>query len=142
MIHWVYIVLSRVRSLISLVLNKKLDESRSYKPNSSVMRWERITKEEVEKRTFRERGNEDYRKYLIEEKAHCIMTIDEDESSDKELKKEERIKSEDEVNKEQVKKKTKVINVTIDTTQKKDQTSLLQIFSWNIMIDHLNLNTL
>ena len=38
MTHWVYVVLSRVRSLNSLVLNKKLDESRSYKTNSRVMR--------------------------------------------------------------------------------------------------------
>ena len=31
-------------------------------------------------KTFRQRGNKDYKKYLIEEKAHCIMTIDECES--------------------------------------------------------------
>ena len=50
MTHWVYVVLSRVTSLDALVLNEKLDESRSYKPNSRVMKWERTTKENVEKK--------------------------------------------------------------------------------------------
>ena len=62
--HWIYVVLSRVRTLNSLVLNEKLDESRSYNANQTVLKWERDMKENVERKTFRDRGPKDYELYL------------------------------------------------------------------------------
>ena len=38
--HWAYVVLSRVKTLNSLVLNAMLDENRHYKANGELMRWE------------------------------------------------------------------------------------------------------
>ena len=46
---------------------KKLDESFSYKANAKVLQWEKNTKETVKKNTFKDKGHEDYKKYLLEE---------------------------------------------------------------------------
>ena len=51
--HWIYVVLSRVRKLNSLILNEKLDEYRSYQANDELVRWERITKEAIFKKLSR-----------------------------------------------------------------------------------------
>ena len=37
--HWAYVVLSRVKTLNSFVLNVMLDENRHYKANGELMRW-------------------------------------------------------------------------------------------------------
>ena len=37
--HWVYVVLSRVRTLKSLILNVKLDEDRDYSAKVELLRW-------------------------------------------------------------------------------------------------------
>ena len=63
--HWIYVVLSRVRALNCLVLNEKLDESFSYKANAKVLQWEKNTKETVEKSTFKDRGQEDYKNTFL-----------------------------------------------------------------------------
>jgi len=55
--HWIYVVLSRVRSLNCLVLNEKLDESRTYSANSQVIKWERNIKDKVEKKLLGIGGN-------------------------------------------------------------------------------------
>ena len=73
--HWIYVVLSRVRTLNSLVLNEKLDESRSYKANQTVLKWERDMKENVERKTFRDRGPKDYELYLKEEETYTLTSL-------------------------------------------------------------------
>ena len=48
-VHWSYVVISRVKRLNSLVLNEKLDNNRSYHANDQLVRWERVMKEVIEK---------------------------------------------------------------------------------------------
>ena len=38
--NWVYVVLSRVRILAGLVLNRPLDQTNDYKPKPELTRWE------------------------------------------------------------------------------------------------------
>ena len=40
--HWVYVVLSQVRSLRSLILNVQLDENCNYSAKEELLRWEKI----------------------------------------------------------------------------------------------------
>ena len=47
--HWIYVVLSRVRTLNSLVLNEKLNINREYTANRELVRWEARIKETIEK---------------------------------------------------------------------------------------------
>ena len=68
--HWVYVVLSRVRTLNNLVLNEKLYENRKYNANNELVRWETRIKETIEKKTFKDRGRSDYNKYLKEENKY------------------------------------------------------------------------
>ena len=68
--HWVYVVLSRVKRMDGLILNSKLDESKDYTPDNKLIRWEKRTKERVEKKTFKDRGKDDYIKYLREESIY------------------------------------------------------------------------
>ena len=65
--HWIYVVLSRVKMLNSLILNEKLNEYRDYSANSELVRWETNIKERIEKQTFKHRGKSDYNTYLEEE---------------------------------------------------------------------------
>ena len=65
--HWAYVVLSRVKTLNSLVLNAMLDENRHYSANSELVRWEANMKNKIEKKTFQDRGKSDYDKYQQEE---------------------------------------------------------------------------
>ena len=65
--HWVYVVLSRVRTLKSLILNVKLDENRDYSAKKELLRWEKDLKENVESKTFEMRGASTYEKYNKEE---------------------------------------------------------------------------
>ena len=67
---WVYVVLSRVRTLNNLVLNEKLYENRKYNANNELVRWETRIKETIEKKTFKDRGRSDYNKYLNEENKY------------------------------------------------------------------------
>ena len=80
--HWVYVVLSRVKTLNGLILNQKLDEDRSYEANRELVRWEETMKKKTELKTFRCRGNIDVKKYLDEEEQynHSFTTILEDET--------------------------------------------------------------
>ena len=50
----------------SLILNEKLDEYRSYQANDELVRWERITKEAIEKKLS------NYETYLKEEDKYNI----------------------------------------------------------------------
>ena len=68
--HWVYVVLSRVRSLKSLILNVKLDEKRDYSVKKELIKWEKNMKVNVESKTFRMRGQLIYEKYIKEEKQY------------------------------------------------------------------------
>ena len=68
--HWVYVVLSRVRTLKSLILNVKLDEDRDYSAKVELLRWEKNIKESVERETFRMRGSLSYEKYNEEEEQY------------------------------------------------------------------------
>ena len=65
--HWAYVVLSRVRSLNSLVLNAMLDEDKQYSANAELVRWETEMKKKIEQKTFQDRGKSDYNRYLQEE---------------------------------------------------------------------------
>ena len=78
--HWIYVVLSRVTSLKSLVLNEKLDESKSYEPNAKVLKWEKFIKEKVEQKSFKDRGSQDYEQYLSEEETDCLSQVADDDS--------------------------------------------------------------
>ena len=69
--HWVYVVLSRVRTLKSLILNVKLDENRDYSAKVELLRWEKDMKSNVESETFRMRGPSTYEKYNKEEAQYC-----------------------------------------------------------------------
>ena len=68
--HWIYVVLSRVRALNSLVLNEKLNEHKNYSANSELIRWEKNIKERIEKKIFKDRGKSDYDKYVQEESKY------------------------------------------------------------------------
>jgi len=76
--HWIYVVLSRVRSLNCLVLNEKLDEARSYDARTQVLQWEKNMKEKVERKTFRDRGQQDYEQYLVEEQSDLLSALPEE----------------------------------------------------------------
>ena len=51
-IHWVYVVLSRVKTLKSLIFNEKLREDCDYPANNDLMRWEQRIKDTNERQTF------------------------------------------------------------------------------------------
>ena len=70
--HWVYVVLSRVKQLINLILNQKLDIHRDYKAKPELVKWELDMKKNIEARTFKDRGIKDYEKYLREEEIYNI----------------------------------------------------------------------
>jgi len=42
--HWIYVVLSQVRTLRSLILNVKLVEHCDYNPKEELLRWEKDMK--------------------------------------------------------------------------------------------------
>ena len=67
--NWVYVVLSRVRTLGGLVFNKKLDQTNDYKPKPELTRWEQDIKNRVEKPLFQTRGQLD--EYLADEKKYA-----------------------------------------------------------------------
>ena len=68
--HWVYVVLSRVRCLKSLVLNAKLDPGRDYTAKEELVRWESHMRENIEMETFKIRGEIDYEQYIKEEEKY------------------------------------------------------------------------
>ena len=70
--HWTCVVLSRVKSLTNLVLNKKLDVHRNYNAKPELVRWEQNIKDTIEAKTFKDRGTLDYEKYLYEEEEYKI----------------------------------------------------------------------
>ena len=66
--NWVYVILSRVRTLAGLVFNVPLDENNDYTPKPELVRWEENIKNTVERPLFEQRGEleeylEDERKY-------------------------------------------------------------------------------
>ena len=65
--HWVYVVLSRVKTLNSLILNQTLDIHRSYEARAELVRWEKHLKASIESKTFNMRGKSDNEKYEEEE---------------------------------------------------------------------------
>ena len=65
--HWVYVVLSRVKTLNSLILNQTLDIHRSYEARAELVRWEKHLKASIEYKTFNMRGKTDNEKYEEEE---------------------------------------------------------------------------
>ena len=68
--HWVYVVLSRVRTLRSLILNVKLDEHRDYSAKEELLRWEKDMKANIESESFRLRGQSVYERYIKEEEQY------------------------------------------------------------------------
>ena len=68
--HWVYVVLSRVRTLRSLILNVKLDEDRDYSAKKELLRWEEDMKANVESESFRLRGQTVFERYKEEEEQY------------------------------------------------------------------------
>jgi len=88
--HWVYVVLSRVKTLKGLILNQKLDEDRSYEANRELVRWEERMKKKTEFKTFRDRGNVDVKRYLDEEeKYNQLFSASKD--NEKEIKNDNRL---------------------------------------------------
>ena len=65
--HWAYVVLSKVRTLNSLILNAILDKNRYYSANSELVRWERNIRKWFEERTFQDRCKYIYDRYLEKE---------------------------------------------------------------------------
>ena len=78
--------------LNNIILNKKLDESRTYEPKKESIKWENIMKITIEYNTFKDRGKSDLKQYLEEEKMYnChndIETVNEVEGKKIEIKKE------------------------------------------------------
>ena len=70
--HWVYVVLSRVRTLKSLILNEKLDIHRTYEAREELVKWEKQMKDNIETNTFSIRGHNDLEKYLNEELKYKV----------------------------------------------------------------------
>ena len=68
--HWVYVVLSRVRTLRSLILNVKLDDHRDYNAKEELLRWEKDMKANIESESFRLRGQSVYDRYNKEEEQY------------------------------------------------------------------------
>ena len=73
--HWIYVLLSRVRSLKSLILNVKLDEERDYSAKIELAKWEKDKKANVESNTFKMRGQSIYERYIKEEKQHSYSRL-------------------------------------------------------------------
>ena len=65
--HWVYVVLSRVKTLKSLILNEKLDVHCNYEARKELVRWEKQIKADIETKTFSIRGKSDLEEYMREE---------------------------------------------------------------------------
>ena len=70
--HWVYVVLSRVKTLKSLILNEKLDVHRNFEARKDLVRWEKSMKADIETKTFRIRGKSDLEEYMKEEIQYNI----------------------------------------------------------------------
>ena len=71
--HWVYVVLSRVRTLKSLILNVKLDENRDYSAKQELLRWEKDLKESVESKHLKLEGHQFMKN--IKKRRHNINMI-------------------------------------------------------------------
>lgn len=65
--HWIYVVSTRVTPLKVLVLNEKLDDTRSYEVSNHLPRWGNMTKNTIENRTYKDRDNSDNKQLLFEE---------------------------------------------------------------------------
>ena len=70
--HWVYVVLSRVITLKSLILNEKLDVHRNFEARKDLVRWETSMKADIETKTFRIRGKSQLEEYMKEEIKYNI----------------------------------------------------------------------
>ena len=57
--NWIYVVLSRVRTLLGLVLNVKLDETNDFAPKEELVRWEAEIRNNIEKPLFTMRGEQE-----------------------------------------------------------------------------------
>ena len=65
--HWIYVVLSQVRSLNSLVINEKLDESRDYTANQKVLNKTKCGKKK-QKKNQRDAKDENFNNKDMREK--------------------------------------------------------------------------
>ena len=70
--HWVYVVLSRVITLKSLILNEKLDVHRNFEARKDLVRWGKSMKADIETKTFRIRGKSQLEEYMKEELQYNI----------------------------------------------------------------------
>ena len=62
--NWIYVVLSRVRTLKGLVFCKKLDENRVYACDPSLFQFEQRLRNELEQQVFETQNEmDDYRTY-------------------------------------------------------------------------------
>ena len=71
--NWVYVVLSRVRTLNGLVLNQKLDKTKIFSCDPVLLRWEKRMKNTIERRTFQQHN--ELEQYLAEESKYCPETL-------------------------------------------------------------------
>ena len=65
--HWVYVVLSRVKTLKRIILNEKLDVHHNYEARKELVRWEKQIKADIETKTFSIRRKSDLEEYMREE---------------------------------------------------------------------------
>ena len=68
--HWVYVVLPRVITLKSLILNRRLDVHRNFEARKDLLRWGESMKADIETKTFRIRGKSDLEEYMKEESQY------------------------------------------------------------------------
>ena len=66
--NWVYVVLSRVRTLAGLVLNVPLDQTKDYSPKPQLTAWEERIKNSAERPLFEQRG--ELNEYLEHEREY------------------------------------------------------------------------
>ena len=66
--NWVYVVLSRVRTLAGLVLNVPLSTTHDFSPKPELTRWEQQMKDNFERPLFEQRG--ELEGYLEDEKEY------------------------------------------------------------------------
>ena len=70
--NWIYVVLSRVRTLKGLVFCKKLDENRTYPCDPSLLHFEQRMRNELEQQLFATRN--EMNEYLKYEEEYMIIT--------------------------------------------------------------------
>ena len=72
---WLYVALSRVKSLNDLVLNKKLNETRNYGANKQSLKWEENMKKQWKQKLSKNEVQKIMNFFIEEEEYYTYLSV-------------------------------------------------------------------